>query len=115
MVGLDQADRALVPIASVLVIVAVIAGLVLATRRGHLLLASAGTLASLTGLWLLALLAVRADYHDADGFIDCWPGCTAVHNAVGVTLFYGPVAAIVVLIATVALHVRVSRGRRPRG
>lgn len=103
MVGLDGADRALVPIVSVLVVVGVVAGLVVATRRGHLLLASAGTLTVLAGMWLLAVLAVRADYRDADGFIDCWPSCTAVHNAVGATLFYGPVAAILVAIATALL------------
>ena len=103
MIGLDQADRALVPIVSVLVAVAFIAGVVLAARRGHLLLASVGVLTAVAGMWLLAVLTVRADYRDADGFIDCWPSCTAVHNAVGATLFYGPIAAVLVLIATAAL------------
>ena len=106
MIGLDEADRVLVPIVSVLVVVAVIAGLVVAARLGHLFLASAGTLTALAGMWILALLAVRADYRDADGFVDCWPGCTAVHNAVGATLFYGPVAAVAVLIATAMLLAR---------
>jgi hypothetical protein len=106
MIGLDEADRVLVPIVSVVVVVAVIAGLVVAARLGQLFLASAGTLAALAGMWVLALLAVRADYRDADGFIDCWPDCTAVHNAVGAALFYGPAAAVVVLIATVVLLAR---------
>jgi hypothetical protein len=106
MFGLDEADRVLVPIVSVLVVVGVIAGLVVVARRGHLLLASAGTLTVLAGMWLLAVLAVRADYRDADGFIDCWPSCTAVHNAVGATLFYGPVAVFVVSATTLLLKRR---------
>jgi hypothetical protein len=103
MFGLDETDRALIPIVSVLVVVAAIAGLVVAARHGHLLVASAATLTALAGMWLLAVLAVRADYQDADGFIDCWPSCTAVHNAVGATLFYGPVTALLVVIATALL------------
>jgi hypothetical protein len=103
MFGLDEADLALIPIVSLLVVVAVIAGLVVAARHGRLLVASVATLTVLAGMWLLAVLAVRADYRDADGFIDCWPGCTAVHNAVGATLFYGPVAALLVVIATALL------------
>jgi hypothetical protein len=103
MFGLDEADLALIPIVSLLVVVAVIAGLVVAARHGHLLVAAAATLAVMASFWVLAVLAVRADYRDADGFIDCWPSCTAIHNAVGATLFYGPVAAFLVVIATLFL------------
>jgi hypothetical protein len=106
MFGLDQADMPLITMVSVLVVAGVIAGLAVAAGHGHLLVASAATLTVMAGMWLLAVLAVRADYQDADGFIDCWPSCTAVHNAVGATLFYGPVAAVLVLIASAALHAR---------
>ena len=109
MVGLDEADRMLIPIASLLVVVGIIGGLVVAARQGHLRVATAGTLTVLGGIWLLAVFAVRADYRDADGFIDCWPDCSAVHNAVGTTLVYGPIAAFVVVIVTALLLKR--RGR----
>ena len=106
MVGLDLSDTPLVTMVSVLVVAALIAGLAVAARHGHLLVASTATVMVMAGMWLLAVLAVRADYRDADGFIDCWPSCTAVHNAVGATLFYGPVAAVLVLIASAALLAR---------
>jgi hypothetical protein len=100
---------------SLLVVVGIVAGLVVAARRGHLLLASAGTLAALAGMWALAAVAVRADYRDADGFVDCWPGCTPVQRAVGAALFYGPIAALLVLIATALLLMARRKGRGSPG
>ena len=89
-----------------------IAGLVVAERRGRLLTAFAGMLASLGTAWGLALGAVANDYRDADGFVDCWPYCSPLQEAVGATLFYGPVAALLVILTTTVLAVL--RRRRTR-
>jgi hypothetical protein len=96
--------------ASLLVSVVLVVGLVFADRHRRLLLASGGSLALLAVSWVLAALAVRTDYRDADGFVDCWPGCSTFQDAVGVTLFYGPVAGALVLVTSIALLL-VRRGR----
>jgi len=30
-----------------------------------------------------AAIAVRADYRDADGFVDCWPYCSTFQDVIG--------------------------------
>jgi peptidoglycan/LPS O-acetylase OafA/YrhL len=55
------------------------------------------------GLWLLAYAAVATDYHDADGFTDCWPRCGALQKAAGGMFLLGPAAFIVVGLLAGAL------------
>ncbi|MGH3022324.1 MAG: hypothetical protein ACRDNI_01590 [Gaiellaceae bacterium] len=91
---------------SSLVVVLLAGGLVLADRRQRLLAACIGILSVLAVGWVLAARAVAVDYRDADGFVDCWPYCTAFHMTIGATLFYGPVAAGLLLVVAVVLRAR---------
>lgn len=88
---------------SIVVVVLLAAGLVLADRRHRLLPAFAAILVALAVGWGLAARAVAVDYRDADGFVDCWPSCTALHKTVGATLFFGPVAAVLLLVVAAVL------------
>ena len=87
-----------------MVAIAVVAALYVAHRRGRLgwaavvLLAISGVASS------LVLAATQTDYRDADGFVDCWPHCTAFQEAVKVALLLtwslfgiGVVAAVVAI------------------
>jgi hypothetical protein len=65
---------------------------------------------ALAVLWLLSELAIATDWHDADGFLDCYPNCSALHFTVGV-FFWGAPAAALVLVAT-AVVARIMRARR---
>jgi hypothetical protein len=97
---------------SALAVLVLIACLVVAERRGRLLTACAGILAALGTAWGLALVAVENDYRDADGFVDCWPYCSPLQEAVGATPVYGPLAALLVILTTTV--VAVLRRRRTR-
>jgi hypothetical protein len=78
--------------------VLLVAALVVAARRGHLPATLAVMLTVIAASWAAAAVAVRTDYRDADGFVDCWPYCSAFQDVIGGTLFYGPVAALVLLV-----------------
>ena len=82
------------------------------SRRRRLLPATAGIIAALALGWGLAAQAVAVDYRDADGFVDCWPSCTAFQDGISATLFYGPVAAVLLLITAIILY---GYGRRRSG
>jgi hypothetical protein len=75
--------------------------------RGWLRLRTLIAVGGLAALWLLAEVAIATDWHDADGFLDCYPSCSALHVAVGV-LFWGAPAAALVLVSSAALarHMR---------
>jgi len=49
-------------------------------------------------LWVVALVAISTDYHDADGATDCWPNCTLLQESVAVALFWIPAAIAALLI-----------------
>jgi hypothetical protein len=99
-----------------LVVGGVLAGLVLAGRRGHLLAASVVALVSLSVAWVLAKLASDAEYRDADGWVDCWPSCSPLQHAVGISLWVAPLVALLVICSTIlAFAIRRSRRRGPRG
>jgi hypothetical protein len=53
------------------------------------LVLSAGAVAA---AWALATQLVRTDYRD--GFVDCWPDCTALQESVSWVLFLGLLAAL---------------------
>jgi hypothetical protein len=97
---------------SILVVILLGAVLVYASRRRRLLPATAGIIAALALGWGLAAQAVAVDYRDADGFVDCWPSCTAFQDGISATLFYGPVAAVLLLVTAIILY---GYGRRRSG
>jgi hypothetical protein len=78
--------------AGVLVVVAVL--LYLAHRRGQLLAASLVLFVLAVAASGLAYAAVATDYRDADGFVDCWPSCTAIQEATGFGIFLAPAVAV---------------------
>jgi hypothetical protein len=92
-------------------VVAIVAGLVLAHRRGHLIAAAIPLLLFLAAAWSLAKVAYDRDYRDADGFVDCWPSCSPVQHAVGVSLFVAPLAALLVACITI-LGLAIRRRRK---
>jgi hypothetical protein len=47
--------------------------------------------------WAVAVVVVTADYRDADGFIDCWPRCTAVQDVVSTVLWASPALLLILL------------------
>ena len=49
-------------------------------------------------LWVIALVAISTDYHDADGFTDCWPSCSVLQHSVGVLFFGAPALVVAVLL-----------------
>jgi ABC-type Fe3+ transport system permease subunit len=97
---------------SVLGVVLLGAGRAVAERRRRLLTACVGILAALAIGWGLAARAVAVDYRDADGGADCWPDCSPFQDAVWATLFYAPVAAVLLLVTATALYAL--RRRRSR-
>jgi len=68
-------------------------------------------------LWLLTEAAIRTDYRDADGHIDCWPHCTALQDGVGALHVLAPVTLLALILVMAALIVRYAsrRVRRTRG
>jgi hypothetical protein len=105
-----------------LIAVALLAGagvaLYVGWRRRRFLRAFAAVAVALLGLWGASLLAIETDYRDGDGFVDCWPGCTAYQDAVGFAFLF-PLAALVLVTAASAVAVAVSalrrRAARPHG
>jgi hypothetical protein len=63
--------------------IAVITALIAAWRSAHGVLISTVGLLIATGAWITAKAAEAYDYHDADGWADCWPSCSAVQRSVG--------------------------------
>jgi hypothetical protein len=80
---------------------------VAAWRRRRFVLAA--TLGGLLVFFALALAAQEADVHDADGWVDCWPGCSAFQVATAVGLTYVPAGGLLLAAGTVVLAV-VRRG-----
>jgi hypothetical protein len=80
-------------------------------RRNRLGLAFTAVAVALLGIGGATLVAVNADYRDADGHMDCWPSCTTFQETIGLTFWYSiPLLAVLALAsAGVAL---VSRWRR---
>ena len=52
--------------------------------------------------WLTAAVLFGADYRDADGFMDCWPGCTLWQDTVGIVIFVSPVLFVCVMVGRLA-------------
>ncbi len=88
---------------SLLVFGALAVALVLARRRGRLGLVFLATTALLAAAWVLARVAVDADYRDADGYVDCWPSCTALQDSVSLAIWAGPLVWIGLAVLTAVL------------
>jgi hypothetical protein len=94
--------------------------LYIAWRRRRLAVAFIAVTVVMALLWALAYTAISKDYRDADGWVDCWPRCSAFQNAVGGTFILGPAAFVVlgifaaILGAITALNGR-ERESPPRG
>lgn len=43
---------------------------------------------------IIASAAVSTDFHDADGWADCWPSCSVLQRAVAIAFAGGPVMAL---------------------
>jgi hypothetical protein len=67
--------------------------------------------ATLAAAWLAAAVLFAGDYRDADGFMDCWPSCTAVQDTVGFAIFVLPAMFVLVLLGSLAGWMA-RRGRR---
>jgi hypothetical protein len=92
------------------VVVGILVALLAANRHGHLLAAALPTLLLLAIAWAIAKVAQDADYRDADGWVDCWPSCSRVQHAVGVSLWIGPlVGLLIVAVVVVATVIRRTR------
>ena len=90
---------------------------VLGLRQRRLAAASLAAAAFIAFLWMLVVVAQTTDWHDADGWIDCWPRCTPLQDAMPVVLYGGPLIAGTLLLVSVASAIAGSlrRGRDHRG
>ena len=86
--------------AGVLLAIAIL--FVFAYRRGVLLAVAVAIFVLACVASGLAYWAAATDYRDADGFIDCWPNCTAIQDATGWGVYLAPIVGIVAGIAAVA-------------
>lgn len=100
------------PLAAVLVFLALALLLQRMWRRGRLGVAVLAVTALLAAAWLLAKAAVRADYRDTDGYVDCWPACSLLQEMVGWAIWYGPLLFIALgLLAAVLAAITGPRGQ----
>lgn len=100
---------------AVLVLVAALglATMALAGTRQRLAAGVALCVVALGAVWFASFAAVRADWRDADGFVDCWPNCTVYQDACGAILVGSP-AVLVVWLAAAGLVVWRRRDRSGR-
>jgi hypothetical protein len=66
-----------------------------------------GAVVFLDGVWASALLLAFSGWRHADGFMDCWPSCTAGQDATRVILLGTPV-----LMAPIGIVLLVALARR---
>ena len=90
-------------------VIALVASIVLWRLRPRTLplLIGAVVLAAAYGL---ANVLIATDYEDADGFVDCWPSCSGVQEAVQVMFWFG--GALLMGIAVVSLFWAAVAARR---
>jgi hypothetical protein len=46
-------------------------------------------------IYFAAVILIRTDYHDADGFTDCYPNCSLFQHSIGAAFWYGGTALVV--------------------
>ena len=71
--------------------------------RNRLLLTLTTSVLVLTGVWVAAAAAYRADWKDTDGFVDCWPSCTTYQDASGSILVGAPATVGLWLLGAAAI------------
>ena len=91
------------PLAATLVVVLLALLLYSAWRCGRLRISFLAVAPVIAAAWLLARAAVRTDYRDADGYVDCWPSCTLLQDSVGLAIWYGPVLLIALGVVAAVL------------
>jgi hypothetical protein len=87
-----------------LAVLVVLAALGLATMafagaRHRLAAGVALCIVALGAVWFASFAAVRSDWRDADGFVDCWPHCSVYQDACGAVLVGSPAVLVVWLAA----------------
>jgi hypothetical protein len=77
---------------------------------------SLAALPLVSAIWIVGWELMKRDWHDIDGWVDCYPYCHAWHR-IGAAWFWGPPLAVtvLVLIAAAAGLRRVSAGGSRRG
>lgn len=95
----------------IVLVVAVVATLVVGWRAAQGVYISAVGLLLAASAWVTAKIAEAHDYHDADGWADCWPSCSPLQRSVAVTLFGG---LVMMAAFAVALAFAISRRARRR-
>ena len=80
-----------------IVVLSVVLGLV----SGRLAKTAVFGKVTLASLWLLSLIALMFNWHDANGWWECWPNCSLAQDLVGMTLIFAlpMVAGISVVLA----------------
>ncbi len=78
-----------------------VAALVMGFRRGRVVPVVVGSIAGLAMLWIGAVLLSASGWHDADGWVDCYPSCDPLQEVVAVTLGWG--LALIVLLGLIGV------------
>jgi hypothetical protein len=83
--------------------------------RRRLITACLSSVCLLTLVWLCFVWAFTTGWQDADGWIDCWPYCSAFHVVSRTVLLYAPPLAAVLLALALAagLTTRYRQATRP--
>jgi hypothetical protein len=103
--------RVLIPGVAFVVLVAL---LILAQRGRRLGAALVAIVLAGAALWLVSWIAIRSDYRDADGYVDCWPDCTPLQDGVAIGFWLVPIAVVALMVVGGLLAVgdRLRRRRR---
>jgi hypothetical protein len=90
-------------VASLLIALGLSAGVLLLARARHrrLLVPALAMSALFALIWGLALAAISTDFHDSDGFVDCWPDCSWLQQIVSAATFGAPVLVLGLLIVAI--------------
>lgn len=67
-------------------------------RFGWVFIAAAGIVGAAVAF---AVIAFSTDFHDADGFVDCWPECSTVQEVIRWTFWPGALAWLVLVIVAI--------------
>lgn len=62
--------------------------------------------------WFVVVGLVSSDYHDADGWVDCWPHCSRWQETVRLVLPTAPLVALALALGALLAAHRVSRAAR---
>ena len=83
-------------------------------RPGRLTNGVLAAAVALATLYAVAWVAIATDFRDADGFIDCWPHCSALQEAVGIGVTWIPILMGVLAVVDVVYAFVAPRRGAPR-